>query len=79
MSDLNVKSSPFYDNSQEEFDKNYTNLVFLPGMSVQNRELTGIGELANLRINEVASNALGNNTVLTGGNILNVNMKFLTI
>lgn len=75
MADLNLKTSPFYDNSQDEFDKNYTNLVFLPGMSVQNRELTGIGELANLRINEVASNALGNNTVLTGGNILNVNLN----
>lgn len=74
MADLNTKSSPFYDSSEEEYNKGYTSMLFNPGLSVQHRELTGIGELANKRINEVVSNVLGNNKILNGGTISNIDL-----
>lgn len=63
-------SQPFYDNSVKEYhDKNYRQILFTSGRSVQCRELTGIGNFASEYIKEVAGLIHKDGTILSGCNV----------
>lgn len=67
---LDRVAQPFYDNSSKEYhDKNYRQILFTSGRSVQCRELTGIGSFSHEYIKEVAGLLYKDGTVLNGCNV----------